>query len=129
MWTRAFIKTAAAICLLAIVAAPILVVAQDLPVPAPREPLSATQPPIVQPLASQPPGSPASTTPVRDAWRRQMTRTPFPKPGCYTSSYPSIRWQEVPCSTAKARPHGGTTNGDYSAQVTSQSISSATGIV
>jgi hypothetical protein len=127
MCTRAFEKTAAAICLLVVVAASTLVVAQDLTAPALREPSSATEPPIAQPPASQAPGSQSSTPPAVEAWRREMARTPFPKPGCYTSSYPRTEWQELPCSTAKAVPHGGTLNGDYSAQVLSQSISSATG--
>jgi hypothetical protein len=73
------------------------------------------------------PSPPEATTKqpsVQEVWRRQMARTPFPKPGCYTSSYPSNEWQEVPCSTAPARPHP--TNGDYSA-VVSGAISSATG--
>ena len=33
-----------------------------------------------------------------------MTQVPLPKPGCFTSSYPSAGWQEVPCVTAPAVP-------------------------
>jgi hypothetical protein len=76
-----------------------------------------------QRAAGAPP--PATDAAKREAWRQLMGRTPFPKPGCYASSYPNTQWQEVPCSTAPARPHP--TNGDYSAQVSSGSISSATG--
>src|SRR5208282_4338897 len=109
-------RTAAAICLLVAVTAPTLVVIQGTP-------SLATQPAVAQAAAPQAP--PSQATPEMEAWRRQMVRTPFPKPGCYTSGYPKTEWQEVPCSTAKPRPHQ--TNGDYSAQVTSGSISSATG--
>jgi hypothetical protein len=72
--------------------------------------------------------SPEATTQpptAQKVWRQQMAKTPFPKPGCYTSSYPSTQWQEVPCSTAAPRPHP--QNGDYSAQVVSGSLSSAMG--
>jgi hypothetical protein len=68
-------------------------------------------------------------------WRRSMRRVPLPKKGCFTSSYPSAEWQEVPCTTAPARPYppargrrsetvGG--GNDVSAQVTSR-ISEAIG--
>jgi hypothetical protein len=109
-------RTAGAICLLVAVTAPTLVVIQGTP-------SFATEPAVSQAAAPQAP--PSEATPAMESWRRQMVRTPFPKPGCYTSGYPETEWQEVPCSTAEARPHP--TNGDYSAQVTSGSISSATG--
>jgi hypothetical protein len=120
-------KIGTAICLILLAAAPTLVFAQD-----------TTQPPIARPPAPQAPGSQATTTLTRDTWRRTMARTPFPKAGCYTASYPSTQWQEVPCSTAKAVPHapatepkphnvgGGGATPDYSAQV-KKSLSSATG--
>ena len=44
-------------------------------------------------------------SPRQDDWRRTMTRTPLPKFGCFTSSYPSRRWREVPCTTATPLPH------------------------
>ncbi len=47
----------------------------------------------------------APSAPSQDEWRRTMTRTPLPKSGCFTSSYPSTQWQEVPCTTAPARPY------------------------
>ncbi len=88
-------KIATAICLILLVTAPApLVFAQDI-----------TQPPAERPPASQAPASQATTTLTRETWRRLMARTPFPKAGCYTSSYPNTQWQEVPCSTAKAVPH------------------------
>ena len=34
-----------------------------------------------------------------------MTRTPLPKSGCFTSSYPSTEWREVPCTTPLPRPY------------------------
>ena len=133
-------KPITAIYLVMLVAAPALVFAQDMPypdfgsiakqLPPSKEAPPATQPPIARPPASQAPGSQATTTLARETWHRSMARTPFPKAGCYTSSYPSTQWQEVPCSTAKARPHvlpatgltphnvGGALGiGDYSAHV------------
>jgi hypothetical protein len=38
-------------------------------------------------------------------WRSGMQQVPVPKQGCFTSSYPSTTWQEVPCTTAPARPY------------------------
>jgi hypothetical protein len=64
-----------------------------------------------------------------------MARVPLSKKGCFTSSYPSTGWQEVPCKTAPARPYppargprpNTVGNGnDVSAQVTGQ-ISTAVG--
>ena len=109
-----FMKTAIAICIVALLAAPASGFAEDKPYPdfgsiaktppASKEPHSATQPPIALPPASQAPGSQATTTLSREDWRRLMARTPFPKSGCYTAAYPSTQWQEVPCSTAAGRP-------------------------
>src|SRR5262245_58586862 len=38
-------------------------------------------------------------------WRKGMARVPLPKKGCFTSSYPSNEWQEVPCTAAPQRPY------------------------
>jgi FG-GAP-like repeat len=38
-------------------------------------------------------------------WHKGMARVPLPKKGCFTSSYPSTEWQEVPCTTAPAHPY------------------------
>ena len=40
-----------------------------------------------------------------DAWRKSMVRVPLPKKGCFTASYPSTEWHEVPCTTAPDRPY------------------------
>lgn len=53
-----------------------------------------------------------------------MARTPFPKGGCYTASYPRTQWQEVPCSTTPGRPHN---QYNDSALVLGSPLSSATG--
>jgi len=50
--------------------------------------------------ATQPPAK----SEVREAWRKAMVRTPLPKKGCFTASYPNKAWQEVPCSTAPVIP-------------------------
>jgi len=34
-----------------------------------------------------------------------MRQVPLPKKGCFTSSYPSTEWREVPCATPPARPY------------------------
>src|SRR5258707_5448502 len=70
-------------------------------------------------------------------WRKGMARVPAPKKGCFTSSYPSTEWQEVPCTTAPARPYPPARGGgrpdqignghDVSAQVTTGHISEAIG--
>lgn len=76
-----------------------------------------------------------SPDPAIDAWRATMTRTPRPKQGCFTATYPNPDWQEVPCTTAPRRPYqpaGRPTphtvghGVDFSARTT-QSISSAVG--
>jgi hypothetical protein len=87
------------------------------------------------------PTPPAATTPLPSAkslheWHRGMARVPLPKTGCFTSSYPSNEWQEVPCTTAPARPYPPARGGrrtdqvgngtDVSAQVTGH-ISEAIG--
>jgi hypothetical protein len=56
------------------------------------------------------PNPPPAATPPPSAkalhdWRKGMARVPPPKKGCFTSSYPSTEWQEVPCTTAPARPY------------------------
>ena len=71
-----------------------------------------------------------------ETWRKSMHRTPTPRSGCFTSTFPSGTWQEIPCTTAPNRPFQsnsgagpnavGSNTGDFSAQV-SGSLSSATG--
>ena len=64
-----------------------------------------------------------------------MAHVPQPHKGCFTSSYPSTQWQEVPCTTAPAvpfppargiRPDTVGNGNDVSAQVTGH-ISEAVG--
>ena len=43
--------------------------------------------------------------PNQEEWRGRMTREPLPKSGCFTSSYPSGEWREVPCTTPLPRPY------------------------
>jgi hypothetical protein len=83
--------------------------------------------------------APATTPPSAKSlheWHRGMARVPLPKKGCFTSSYPSTKWQEVPCTTAPPRPYppargprsetvGG--GNDVSANVTTGLISEAIG--
>ncbi len=41
-----------------------------------------------------------------DAWHQSMAHVPLPKKGCFTVSYPSTQWQEVPCGKPSARAFG-----------------------
>ena len=94
--------------------------------------------------------------PTRAAWRHQMEHLAVPAKGCFTDSYPTIGWQQAAChaapkipfaprqaprivsrhgvrSVAALKPAAGPVGeevgdgDDYSAQVASGSISSATG--
>jgi hypothetical protein len=56
------------------------------------------------------PAAPVATTPPPSEkslndWRKGMRQVPLPKKGCFTSSYPSTQWQEVPCTIAPPRPY------------------------
>jgi hypothetical protein len=61
----------------------------------------------------------------------------MPKKGCFTSAFPRIAWEEVPCKTAPARPYPpakggqpyivGGADGDFTAQVQASTLSSAVG--
>jgi von Willebrand factor type D domain len=65
------------------------------------EPSGATAP------APSPTPAPTTTQPQavqsREAWRATMSRAPLPKQGCFTASYPSTEWHEVPCKPAPER--------------------------
>lgn len=70
----------------------------------------------------------------RKAWGAAIARTPAPKKGCFTASYPKTEWQEVPCGRPSPfpnlvrRPRSDTVgdSNDYSTQASSL-ISSAVG--
>jgi hypothetical protein len=47
----------------------------------------------------------SGSSPERDAWRKSMKRTPLPKKGCFTASYPGTAWQEAPCVSAPNHPY------------------------
>ncbi len=55
--------------------------------------------------ATPPTAAQALSMPKMKDWRAGMAQVPLPKKGCFTSSYPSTRWQEVACKTAPARPY------------------------
>jgi hypothetical protein len=38
---------------------------------------------------------------AREEWRRQMSKTPPPKEGCFEAAHPSMEWVEVPCATGR----------------------------
>jgi hypothetical protein len=70
----------------------------------------ATSPTLMAQDSQKP--APASTLPgaatthlqdaqaaAREAWRKEITRVRFQKPGCFSASYPSTEWKEVPCSS------------------------------
>jgi hypothetical protein len=92
-------------------------------------------PEAAKPAPATPEATSPSSTMSRDEWRRSMARIPVPKKGCYTSSYPRLEWQEVPCAPPSPYPNppasGPTPNtvgngNDFQAQ-SSSLISSATG--
>jgi len=79
----------------------------------------ATSPTIMAQASKQPEPAPAAqnaspsqetTQPSaaeaahRKAWRKSMVRLRLPKKGCFTASYPSTEWKEVPCSIRPAHP-------------------------
>jgi hypothetical protein len=41
----------------------------------------------------------------REVWRATIARTPAPKKGCFTASYPNAEWQEVPCGRPSPYPN------------------------
>ena len=70
--------------------------AQSAAAPA-AQPQSAAAP-AAQPAPAPTPQQAATTTAQsREAWGRAMAKRPMPKNGCFTASYPSTEWQEVPC--------------------------------
>jgi hypothetical protein len=79
----------------------------------------------------------ASDVPLRDSWRTSIAKVPLPHEGCFTASYPDMKWTEVVCVVAPSQPFhaegashdGADTVGatkDYAAVVTGH-ISSASG--
>src|SRR5579884_1983748 len=62
--------------------------------------LAQTLPTSPAPQANQPPSAETLKN-----WRGGMAQTPPAKNGCFTSTYPSTQWQEVPCTTAPALPY------------------------
>jgi hypothetical protein len=93
------------------------------------------------PPATSPSATPGATAPQSahdlKSWRETMSRTPGPKKGCFTSSYPSTEWVEIPCTAAPLHPHqpaygpgpnivGGNAN-DFTALVLPRHISWAVG--
>jgi len=125
----------AAACLLAGTLPSLAAPASDIPPPGATAP---APPPTPKPPVSPPAITPPETTQTREAWRQLMARTPAPKPGCYTATYPSAILQEVPCTTAPERPYpraigagpatvGAGGSGDFSATATGGPITLATG--
>ena len=86
------------------------------------------------PAPSAAPQPSAEEAAKREAWRATIARTPAPKKGCFTASYPNAEWQEVPCGrpspypnlARRSRPGVVGDAIDYSAQA-SGLISSAVG--
>jgi hypothetical protein len=62
--------------------------------------------------AATAPSSPSAVAPLllspeerqkREEWQRSILRIPAPKRGCFSSSYPSLEWHEVPCGPPPVR--------------------------
>jgi hypothetical protein len=67
---------------------------------------------VEAPVSKEPAPAPTATTQPsaeeaakREDWRATMSRTPTPKKGCFTATYPNTEWQEVPCTTPPNRPY------------------------
>jgi hypothetical protein len=102
-------------------------------VPAPAAP--STEPPSeAKPPATAAPQSAEAR--LRSQWEKEIARIPVPKKGCFTATYPSKQWKEVPCVTPPKRPFlpaqgsrpynvGG--SNDVTANVGTAQISSAVG--
>lgn len=54
---------------------------------APLATLSAPPTSVANPLAKQ----------AIDEWHKTMSKKPLPAKGCFRASYPSMRWEEIPC--------------------------------
>jgi hypothetical protein len=69
-----------------------------------------------------------AATPSMDDWRRTMSKTAFPKPGCFKATHPSSTWTEVPCQSPPNVAHVVATKYAQSASgaLTSSAISPAT---
>src|SRR5580704_16231064 len=61
------------------------------------------QTPTGQAAPTLPPATLQPSQQQLENWRKDMPAQP-PRPGCFTSAYPSNQWQEVPCTTAPAVP-------------------------
>ena len=61
------------------------------------------QTPTGQAAPTPPPATLQPSQQQLENWRKNMPAQP-PRPGCFTSGYPSNQWQEVPCTTALAVP-------------------------
>jgi hypothetical protein len=90
----------------------------------------ATEPTPAPSAAPQPSAEEAAK---RKAWRATIARTPAPKKGCFTASYPNTGWQEAPCGRPSPYPNPargprpdtvGNSN-DYSTQVSGTIFSAA----
>ena len=46
----------------------------------------------------------ASDVPLRDSWRTSIAKVPLPHEGCFTASYPDMKWTEVGCVAAPSQP-------------------------
>ena len=77
----------------------------------------------------------ASADVAHEAWRAAISHTATPSEGCFRATYPSLKWKQVVCKAAPARPyiprHGAHSqtvgNGDDYAAVSSTLTSSAVG--
>jgi hypothetical protein len=57
------------------------------------------------PAPSAAPQPSAEELAKRKAWGATIARTPAPKKGCFTASYPKTEWQEVPCGRPSPYPN------------------------
>ena len=94
------------------------------------------QPPAPASVQPQPDQAPSAQA-LKD-WSAGMAHAPKSGQGCFSASYPSTEWQQVPCTTAPERPYPPARRGgpgpnvigngrDVSAEVTTGHLSEAIG--
>jgi uncharacterized repeat protein (TIGR01451 family) len=102
---------------------------------------SAQQPkaPAAAAPSSQPAAQAQALSPEerqkREEWQRSMSQISIPKKGCFSSSYPSLEWHEVPCGqpskfpnpASGPRPNVVGNGNDISAVVSGPKITAAIG--
>jgi uncharacterized membrane protein len=60
---------------------------------------------LTAPGPSQPSASQLPSRQALENWRKSVLQAPQPTTGCLVATYPSLQWQQVPCTTPPTRPY------------------------